>query len=237
MLRSFASLRMTEESSDGGGGNARAAGEGLRLDALLEGAHAERPVGIDGHEVGIGADGREKGIPARLAAFFLDIDGLHVRHETHEVARARVEEPAVQRRMERVHVDHPDADRLAVAVAREDLAGVRAVGRDEAEHASVGRLQAQRVGEGHDAAAAVAAHHAAGAVGIVVLHPEIIVRIVRQDHQAVGTDTPVGGHEAAPAVAQLRDALRRAERGDILRPPVEHHEIVARTRIFMQLHH
>ncbi len=153
------------------------------------------------------------------------------------MARARVQEPAVQRGTEFVHVDHPQANRLAAALAGEDLARMLAVGGDEAEHAAVGRLQSERIGKRHDAAPAVAAHHPAGTVGIVVLHPEIVVRVPGQDHQSVGADASVRRGETRPAVAQRGNAPGRPELGDILLPAVQHDEVVACTRVFMELYH
>ena len=213
---------------DSGRGNARAAGERLPLDPLLERPHPQRPVGIDRHEIGVGPDRREKRIPAGCAAFLFHVHGLRIRHETHEMARPRVQEPAVQRGTELPHVDHPQAHRLAATLAGEDLARVQPVGRGEAVHPPVARGDAQRIGKRHDAASAVAAHHPAGAVGIVILHPEIQpLSPFGQDHQAVG----------AVLRAERGDALRRAEGGDILRPPVQDHEVVAGTGIFMQFRH
>ena len=144
------------------------------------------------------------------------------------MARPCVQEPAVQRGTELPHVDHPQAHRLAAALAGEDLARVQPVGRGEAVHPPVARGDAQRIGKRHDAASAVAAHHPAGAVGIVILHPEIQpLSPFGQDHQAVG----------AVLRAERGDALRRAEGGDILRPPVQDHEVVAGPGIQMQLCH
>ena len=153
------------------------------------------------------------------------------------MARPRVHEPAVEGRIERPHVDHPQAHDLAIARPGKDLPGVHPVRGAEMQHAAVGGPDAQRVRECRDAASAVAAHHPAGAVGIVVFHPEILVRIVLQDHEPVRANPAVRSPEAGLAVAQGGDARSVAEGGNILRPPVQDHEIIAGTGIFMQFRH
>ena len=66
----------------GAGSEARAAGEGFALDALLEGADMETVRG-DVDKVHVRADGREGRIPAERLAFRIDIHLLHIVHELH----------------------------------------------------------------------------------------------------------------------------------------------------------
>ena len=68
------------------------------------------------------------------------------------------------------------------------------------------RLHAEKVGERDDAAPAVAAHHPAGAVGIVEFHPEVRGCIRPEDHQAVGAMHPAAVHDPG-AVQPARKAL------------------------------
>ena len=59
---------------------------------------------------------------------------------------------------------------------RKNLRSMFSIGGEEAVGVTVGGVDTQVVGEGHNAAAAVAAHHAAGAVGVVELHHEVVGR-------------------------------------------------------------
>ena len=82
--------------------------------------------------------------------------------------------------------------------------------------------------ECHDAAASVAAHHAAGPVGVVIHHAEVIPATGLQQHQAVGSD-------AVAAVAKPCDLLRRQPQRAIA--VVCNQEIVSCTLIFIECHH
>ena len=75
-------------------------------------------------------------------------------------------------------------------LAGEKLRLMRAVRSLEAES-----LVTEIRSEGHNAPATVAAHHTAGAVGIVIAHTEVIVSALLKHHQAVRP-------ESSMAVAQ-----------------------------------
>ena len=82
-------------------------------------------------------------------------------------------------------------------------------------------------GEGHYTTSPVAAHHAAGAVGIIVAHTEIVVPAVLQHHHSVST-------ESGMSVAHGGDIFRT----DIqcFTTPAGYQEIIPGTMIFIEFH-
>ena len=79
-----------------------------------------------------------------------------------------------------------------------------------------GGFQAKVIGKGNYASASVAAHHSAGAVGVVELHPEVLARGLSEDHQAV----------RAVFLAKSLDALRLAILIHTAFTAVKDHEVV-----------
>ena len=160
-------------SHEGGGREARAAGEGLALDALFEGTDVESVRG-DMDKVHVRADGREGLVPAERLAFRVDIDLLHILHELHEMTGPRVQEIPAQHGRNPLHVNHFDTHSPeSILRSLQNLARMQPVRGHEQEHAAGGGLNTQVIGKRHDAAPAIPAHHPAGPVGVVELHGEI----------------------------------------------------------------
>ena len=106
-----------------------------------------------------------------------------------------------------------------------DTGGVGAVGGQEAPFPVRGSgLEAKHIGKSHYAAAAVAAHHAAASVRIVELHPEVVVAVAGQNHEAVCAIFP----------AQIYDATGIAKLFHSAMPAVCYNEIVSCTRELVQ---
>ena len=91
------------------------------------------------------------------------------------------------------------------------------VGQEVPEAVGGGGLQAQVIGKGNDASATIAAHHAAGAVGVVEFHGKVVAGGQSQDHQAVG----------AVFFAQLGDARGLAEGIGPALASVQDHKVVS----------
>ena len=134
------------------------------------------------HKVNIGSFRLENGIPAQPFAFFCNVNGVHIVNEFHEVACPGIEEVTVLYGCDSFYVYHFQAhgpERFFAALrmtkrAGEDCGGVGAVGGEEVPGSVGGGWgEAEHVGKSHNAAAAVAAHHAAGAVGVVEFHGEV----------------------------------------------------------------
>ena len=163
---------------EGAGREARAAGEGLALDALFEGTDVESVRG-DMDKVHVRADGREGLVPAERLAFRIDIDLLHILHELHEMPRAGVQEIPAQHGRNPLYVNHFDTHspesflRSLQNLARmQPVRGYEQI-RSFGKLRMTGRMNAQVIGKRHDAAPAIPAHHPAGPVGVVELHGEI----------------------------------------------------------------
>ena len=131
------------------------------------------------------------------------------------MARAGVEEVAVQDGLYSVYVNHLELYGPLAVFLLEDLRRVRAVRCQEVPY-SRGGLQAQVIGKGYDASASIAAHHAAAAVGVEEFHGKVIAGGLPQNHKAVGVVLLTKGQNLFRLPVGVYSAL----------PTVQHHKVV-----------
>ena len=176
---------------DGTSRHAGAAGPGLTLNTTLVGAHLEGAVGKGFDEIDIGSLGTQIRQVADASPLPFYVEMGEVFHLLHIMGHTGVEQGAIQHRTDFGfrHILHAQTDHAtaALAVPREDLRVVRAIGGEETE-LSFTPLDTQQMGKDSDAAATVATHFGWTTVGIIIAHLEIeIGRSVMEGHQAVGT--------------------------------------------------
>ena len=129
------------------------------------------------------------------AALPHNIQFVNIFHESYQMSCTGVEEPVAGPvpviRLCSAYILHSQTDNSRRIGESRRLAGekfrlMRAVRSLETEI-----LVTEIRSEGHYAPAPVAAHHAAGAVGIVIAHTEVIVSALLKHHQAVSPESGV----------------------------------------------
>ena len=187
-----------EGRHDGRGRGSRAAGEGLVLHAAFVGAHADRAVACDLHEIDVRALREARRVAADGPSAAGHVDRFEVVDEFDVVRDARVEKPPAVARADLPHGDHAQLDLSRSAFQAADAGGVKPVcGIEELGLPA----DAPVFGEKREAAGAVAAHLAFRPVGVVITHRTVDLRVPGEGHQPVGSD-------AEMTVAQGCDKFR-----------------------------
>ena len=217
--------RCAEESEacgdDGGGRDARAAGEGFGFDAAFEGADGQLGGARDLGEIDIGASRGEQGVAADEGAEGRHVEGGEIVDETDGVRNAGVEV------VEDPGASVPGDGEVWAPILGRGEVDADGAGDDFGAEDAGGGFDEHVVGCGpefacqsRDAAGPVAAHVGLGTVGVEEAHAEVGV-----GRGGLDQDDAFGADAAAP-VAEAGDESGVAG-GEGKVPVVEEEEIVA----------
>ena len=166
--------------------SSRTAGERLVLDAALERAHPDMPVTDPFDKIHIRpATGGERLAPPDSSAATANIHAADILDELDIMRRPGVKEAITVVPVYFRHIDHAERHFTPVALHLEHPRLMHAV---DARKALGCTADAEMFGKQRDTPAAIPAHGGLPAIRIEIAHPELLLGIMPENHQPVGTD-------------------------------------------------